>query len=81
MYVRCVRRDHICLLRLSERATFQHNPEHGLLVRLLINLAKRVGVRPPSSGGNVSVREILPFRSRFLGQGGRPNQATLSVSA
>ena len=62
MYVRCVRRDHISLLRLSERATFQHNPEHGLLVRLLINLAKRVGVRPPPSGGNVSVGEMLPFR-------------------
>ena len=43
----CTEGPSICLLRLSERAAFQHNPEHGLLVRLLINLAKRVGVRPP----------------------------------
>ena len=40
------------LLGLSERATFEHNPEHGLVVGLLVNEAKRVGVRPPTSCGN-----------------------------
>ncbi len=44
---------------LSERATFEHNPEHGLLVGLLVDEARRVGVRPPTSGGNVSVGEML----------------------
>jgi len=65
VYVRCARRDHIGSLRLSERATVQHNPEHGLLVRLLINLAKRVGVRPPPSRGNVNVGEMLRSVAHF----------------
>ena len=50
------------LLGLSERAIFEQNPEHRLLVGLLVDEAKRVGVRPPTSGGNVSVGEMLPFR-------------------
>ena len=71
MYVRCVRRDHIGLLRLSERSTVQHNPEHGFLVSLLINLAKGIGVRPPPNAGCE--------RPRDFGLFGRASKLNISI--
>ena len=51
----------IFLLRFPEFAAFQHDPEHGVLVGLLVDEAQRVGVGPPSGSGHVSIGEVLPF--------------------
>ena len=50
------------LVRLPEFAAFQHDPQHGVGIGLLVNEAQSVGICPSTRRRYISVGHVLALR-------------------